>query len=100
VVKALVEAIHLFSTDKPASIRVLARWTRTQDREVLDELYQMYAGKYLLKAPAPSEKGIKAVLESLADRMPGAKTANPRDFFDDSFVRELVDSGFLKTLYK
>jgi ABC-type nitrate/sulfonate/bicarbonate transport system substrate-binding protein len=100
MVKALVEAIHLFNTDKAASIRVLARWTRTQDREVLDELYQMYSGKYLLKAPAPSEKGIKAVLESLADRMPAAKTANPRDFFDDSFVRDLVDSGFLKTLYK
>ncbi len=100
VVKALVEAIHLFKTDKAASIRVLARWTRTQDREVLDELYQTYSGKYLLRAPAPSEKGVRAVLESLSDRVPGAKTANPRDFFYDGFVRELVDSGFLKTLYQ
>jgi len=100
VIRALVEAIHLFKTDKAASIRVLARWTKTQDREVLDELYQTYSGKYLLRAPAPSEKGVKAVLDSLSDRVPGAKTATPRDFFDDGFVRELVESGFLKSLYQ
>ena len=100
VVKALVEAIHLFKTDKAASIRVLAHWTKTQDREVLDELYQTYSGKYLLRAPAPSEKGVRAVLDSLADRMPAAKTANPRDFFNDGFVRELVESGLLKSLYQ
>jgi NitT/TauT family transport system substrate-binding protein len=100
VVRALVEAIHLFKTDKAASIRVLSRWTKTQDREVLEELYQTYSGKYLLRAPAPSEKGVKAVLDSLADRVPGAKTANPREFFDDGFVREFVESGFLKSLYQ
>ncbi len=100
VVRALVEAIHLFKTDKAASIRVLARWTKTQDSEVLDELYDMYSGKYLLKVPAPSEKGIRAVLDSLSDRVPGAKTANPRDLFDDGFVRELVESSFLKNLYQ
>ena len=100
VIRALVEAIHLLKTDKAASIRVLARWTKTQDSEVLDELYQTYSGKYLLRASAPSEKGVRAVLDSLSDRVPGAKTANPRDFFDDGFVRELVESGFLKSLYQ
>jgi ABC-type nitrate/sulfonate/bicarbonate transport system substrate-binding protein len=100
VVKSLVEAIHRIKTDKPGAIRVLSRWTKTQDKEVLDELYQTYSGPYLLRAPAPSEKGVRAVLDSLADRAPAAKTANPKDFFDDSFVRELVDSGFVKSLYQ
>jgi ABC-type nitrate/sulfonate/bicarbonate transport system substrate-binding protein len=100
IVRALVEAIHLFKTDKAASLRVLARWTKSMDREVLDELYQTFSGKYLLRAPAPSEKGIRAVLDSLSDRVPAAKTAAPKDFFDDGFVRELVDSGFVKNLYQ
>jgi ABC-type nitrate/sulfonate/bicarbonate transport system substrate-binding protein len=99
-VKALVEAIYRFKTDKPASIRVLAHWTKTQDREVLDELYQIYSGANLLRAPAPSEKAVRAVLDSLSDRVPSAKSANPKDFIDDGFVRELVESGFLKSLYK
>ena len=38
MIRALVEAIHLFKTDKAASLRVLARWTKSMDREVLDEL--------------------------------------------------------------
>jgi len=99
VVRALVEAIHRFKTDKAASLRVLARWTKTSDRDVLDELYQKYAGSNLARAPAPSEKGVRAVLDSMADRVAGAKTANPKDFIDDSFLRELVDNGFLKSLY-
>src|SRR5262245_26542971 len=100
VVRALVEAINLFKADKAASVRVLAHWTKTQDPEVLDDLYRTYSGKYLLRAPAPSEKGVRAVLDSLSERLPGAKTANPRDFFEDSFVRELVESGFLKSVYQ
>jgi ABC-type nitrate/sulfonate/bicarbonate transport system substrate-binding protein len=100
VIRALVQAIHLFKTDKTASIRVLGRWTKTEDREVLDELYRTYSGNYLLRAPAPTDKGVKAVLDSLSDRVPGAKTANPKEFFDESFVRELVESGFLKSLYQ
>src|SRR5262249_46934721 len=100
VTRALVEAIHRFKTDKAASLRVLARWTKTSDREVLDELYSIYAGPYLPRAPAPSEKGVRAVLDSMADRVAGAKTANPKDFIDDTLVRELVDSGFVKALYQ
>jgi ABC-type nitrate/sulfonate/bicarbonate transport system substrate-binding protein len=99
VIRALVEAIHRFKTDKAASLRVLARWTKTSDRDVLDELYQKYAGSNLARAPAPSEKGVRAVLDSMGDRVAGAKTANPKDFIDDSFVRELVDNGFVKSLY-
>jgi ABC-type nitrate/sulfonate/bicarbonate transport system substrate-binding protein len=100
VVKALVEAIHLLKTDKTESLRVLAHWTKTQERDVLDELYETYSGKYLLRTPLPSEKGIQAVLDSLSDRVPTAKSAKPQDFFDDGFVRELVETGFLKSLYK
>ena len=100
IVKALVEAIHRYKTDKSASIRVLAHWTKTQDREVLDELYQIYSGPNLPRAPGPSEKAVRAVLDSLSDRVPAAKSANPKDFVDDSFVRELVESGFLKSLYR
>lgn len=100
VVRALVEAIHRFKSDKVASLRVLARWTKTTDREVLEELYQIYSGSALARAPMPSEKGVRAVLDTLADRVPAAKSANPKDFIDDSFVRELVDGGFLKSLYQ
>lgn len=99
VVAAIIEAIHFLKTDKNGSIRVLARWTKSRDREVLEELYNTYATKHLPRVPNPTLGGVKAVLESLSDRIPKAGTADPKEFIDDRFVRELVDSGFLKNLY-
>lgn len=99
VVAAIIEAIHFLKTDKSGSIRVLARWTKSRDGEVLEELYNTYATKHLPRVPNPTLGGVKAVLESLSDRIPKAGTADPKEFIDDRFVRELVDSGFVKNLY-
>jgi ABC-type nitrate/sulfonate/bicarbonate transport system substrate-binding protein len=43
---------------------------------------------------------LKAVLEELADRNPKAKEADPKKFFDDSFVRQMQASGFIDSLYR
>jgi len=43
------------------------------------------------------EDNIKAVL-SVADH-PKAATADPKEFFDNRFVKELEDTGFVKELY-
>jgi ABC-type nitrate/sulfonate/bicarbonate transport system substrate-binding protein len=99
VVAAIVQAIHFMKTDKEGSIKVLARWTKSRDREVLEELYNTYATKHLPRVPSPTLGGVKAVLETLSDRIPKAGTADPKEFIDDRFVRELVDSGFVKNLY-
>jgi len=48
----------------------------------------------------PTVDGLKAVLEELADRNPKAKEADPKKFFDDSFVRQLQSSGFIDALYR
>ena len=99
VIAAIVQAIHFMKTDKEGSIKVLARWTKSRDREVLEKLYNTYATKHLPRVPSPPLGGVKAVLETLSDRIPKAGTADPKEFIDDRFVRELVDSGFVKNLY-
>jgi hypothetical protein len=43
------------------------------------------------------EEAIRTVL-SLSDN-PKAATANPKDFYDNSLLKELDDSGFVKELY-
>jgi hypothetical protein len=47
--------------------------------------------------PYASAPGIRSVLQNLAPRQPKAATANPEDFFDNSFLKEIENSGFTKT---
>jgi hypothetical protein len=53
----------------------------------------------MLRVPRTSLEGVKTILEGL-DRIPAAKTADPRRFVDSSLIDELEKEGFLKTLYK
>jgi hypothetical protein len=37
------------------------------------------------------------VLQNLAPRQPKAATANPEEFYDNSFLKRIEDSGFTKS---
>ena len=47
--------------------------------------------------PCFTEENIRAVL-SVADHPKGA-TADPKDFFDNRYIKELEESGFIKEIY-
>jgi hypothetical protein len=61
--------------------------------------------KQLLKSlipikPYPTLKGFKTVFAELAEKVPAAKTANPKDFVDTRFLEEFDRSGFIDGMYK
>ena len=99
-VTALVEAIARMKTDKPFATKVMGKYLRMSDQELLSEAYDIYVQKYLLKVPLPEIEGIKAVLDELAPRNPKAQKEDPKRFFNDGFVRQLESSGFIDKLYR
>jgi hypothetical protein len=78
----------------------MGKYLRIADTATLAEAYDIYVQKYLLKVPLPTTDAVKAVLEELADRNPKAKEADPKKFFDDSFVRQMQSSSFIDALYR
>jgi hypothetical protein len=51
--------------------------------------------------PYPTQNGVKAILDSLAETvMTDAKKAEPGTFVDVSFVQELEKSGWIDRLYR
>jgi hypothetical protein len=78
----------------------MSKFLRTTDMEQLSEAYDIYANKFLLRAPLPTIEAIHAVLDELESRNPKAKGQDPKKFFDDRFVRELQSSGFIDGLYR
>jgi NitT/TauT family transport system substrate-binding protein len=94
----MIEGAKILRTDEESSLRALAKHTRIADREVLRQSYT-YMKPYFLKAPYPSFRSIKDTLDILAKEMPKAKDANPRDFFDNSILKEIEASGYIEALY-
>jgi NitT/TauT family transport system substrate-binding protein len=97
---AQVEAIARAKRDKTLALQVMGKYLRLTDPELLSEAYDIYVEKHLLKVPLPTIEAMKTVLEELAGRNSKAREVDPRKFFDDRFVRQLQESGFIDSLYR
>ncbi len=94
--RGYVAAIKVVNEDSDISKRALAKYLATSDGAILDEAYQAYRGIYP-KVPYTTEEQVRSIL-AVADH-PKAAGADPKDFFDNRFIKELEDTGFIKELY-
>ncbi len=97
--KALVEGIYIYKTQKDFSKKVIANYMRVSDLEAVDDSYQFFS-RLVPSKPYPTLEGIKEALAEIAETDPKARSARPEDFADLSFVKELDESGFIDALYK
>ena len=91
--KAYIEGIYYAFANKPSMLKVLAKYMRNNEQDVLDYSYQHYL-KRTPKKPYPTMKGIQNMIEMSAPQIPQAKTAKPEQFVDLSFLQELEKEGF------
>lgn len=101
-IKAFVEGVAYFKKNKEESMRILMKKMRIEKgkENYLERSYHLYAGQYIENVPAASVTGAKTVLEFLVKDFPKAKTADPNSFIDNSLVKPLEDSGFIKAFYQ
>ena len=102
--KGYIEGIAYFKKNKKESIEIMQKKLRIQsqqERDVryLDLSYNLLASKMYIEAPYPSIRAIQTILDKIAEEDPKAKERDAKSFADDSFVKELDDSGFIKALY-
>jgi NitT/TauT family transport system substrate-binding protein len=100
VMKAYVEGIHYYKTNRPESIAILAKYLKTNDSELLNEVYTDLGLTLTPQKPYPTLRGIDIMLRELAARDSKAKTARPEEFVDLTFIKELDASGYIDRLYK
>jgi NitT/TauT family transport system substrate-binding protein len=98
-ITAYSEGVHRLFTDKDLGMKIIAKYTRTQDREVLESSYA-YATNFIEKTPRLPVKGLETILEQLAATNPKAKQHKAEDFVDASFYNDLDKSGFFKNLWR
>lgn len=100
--KGFVEGVAYFKRNKEDSMRILMKKMRVEKGKetYLERSYNLFATQYLEAAPYPSVVGTRTVLEFMAKDFPKAKTADPNSFIDNSLIKPLDDSGFIKGLYQ
>jgi NitT/TauT family transport system substrate-binding protein len=99
-VKSYIEATHRTKTDRQTAMKILAKYLRLTDKDLLEKTYDSSVlDSKLPPKQYPSLDGIKTILDQAALKDPKAKVAKPADFVDSRFIEEFDKSGFIDNLY-
>jgi NitT/TauT family transport system substrate-binding protein len=98
--KAYIEAAALARKDKSFAFKVMGKYFRTDDRDILEESYDSVLKSNLSIPPYPSVQGIVTILQSIEKQNPKAKGAKAEEFYDSRLVKELEQTGFIKSVLR
>jgi ABC-type nitrate/sulfonate/bicarbonate transport system substrate-binding protein len=95
-IQASVEGIALFHNNRELALEVLERWNGVRDRDYAEIMYDR--GQWTSREPFPCYDGIAKTLELYDSNE--LRRYSPEDFYDDSLIRELAESGFVRSFYR
>lgn len=90
--KGLIEGICYYKTHKEQSFKVMSKYMRIQDREVLEENFRAY--DHSLR-PYATDAELEIPIQEVSKSEPKALKANPAQFVDHSILKELETTGFI-----
>ncbi len=101
--KGYIEGIAYFKKNKKESLDIMGRKLRiqsSQERDVryLEMSYNLMTAAYS-DVPYPSLRAVQSIVDKIAEEDPKVKEREVRSFVDDTLVKELESSGFIKSLY-
>lgn len=97
---AYIEGAALAKRDGAFARKVMAKYFKSEDREILDESYEWIVKQNFTLPPYPAIPGLATILKSVEARNPKAKSMKPEDFADMGIVQELDRSGFIANVTK
>lgn len=90
--KAMIEGVAIYKSNKEFAMKVLSKYMKVQDRDVLEENFKEY--DFPLK-PYPSREYFELPIQEVGKKDPKVLKENPDRFTDLSLVKELESSGFI-----
>jgi ABC-type nitrate/sulfonate/bicarbonate transport system substrate-binding protein len=103
LLKAMVDAIHFFKTNKKDTIDLINKTCRdvlrVQSDEELDAFYESRAQEFQRK-PYPNMDAIQNVFQLGLKIRPEIKDFNPLIMWDMHHLRAIDDSGYIDKLYQ
>jgi NitT/TauT family transport system substrate-binding protein len=95
--KAMIEGVHRYKADKEFSLKVLAKYMKLQDREVLEENFREYD---FPTSPYPAKEYFELPIQEVGKKDPRVLKEKPEKYADMSLVKEIEDSGFIEKMHQ
>ena len=92
LLRALRAGIERYYSDKNFAMKVIGKYTKEPDNEMIDKSYEFYRKAGFRRDLMISEPGIQGILDFLSETVPEAKKASPGQFFDDRLLRQVNSS--------
>jgi ABC-type nitrate/sulfonate/bicarbonate transport system substrate-binding protein len=93
--KAMIEGVHFYKANKEFALKVLSKYMKLQDREVLEENFREYDFPV---RPYPAKEYFELPIQEVGKKDPKVLKEPPERFADMSLVKELDSSGFIDKL--
>src|SRR5688500_1456980 len=94
---AYSEGTERLYQDKELAMKVIGKYTKTNDREALAAAYS-FATTFVERPPELPYKAVETILTQLAEKDSKAKNFKSEDFIESTFYTELEKSGFFKSI--
>jgi NitT/TauT family transport system substrate-binding protein len=98
--RAYVEGIHRFKTDKRFALATLEKHTRLKTTPATERVYDVFIQRYLKRVPEATAEDIQTILDEIAASRPLPQGVVPQRFVESRFIKEIVSSGFADSLYQ
>jgi NitT/TauT family transport system substrate-binding protein len=99
VMKTFIEGLRYYKENREFVLKVTADFAQNRDPNVLNPTYDVVT-RFQDRVPYVNMKGIEFMLKTLELRDPRAKTFDPANVVDSSFIQELEKSGFIDAVWK
>jgi NitT/TauT family transport system substrate-binding protein len=93
--KAMIEGVHYYKANKEFSMKVIGKYMKVEDREVIEENFREY--DFPLK-PYPAKEYYTLPIQEVGKKDPKVLKEDPDRFADQSLVKELDANGFIDKL--
>ncbi|MBI2540006.1 MAG: ABC transporter substrate-binding protein [Deltaproteobacteria bacterium] len=91
-VRAYVEGMHRYRTDREFTVRVQREYSGITDQSIAEETYDV-TRPGMPDLPRPVLPALKKALEIMSRQLPAAAGADPAQFVEEKFIREIESEG-------
>jgi len=96
--KAMAEAVVLSRKEPAVAKKAISKYVKIEGAPTVDGTYEAFAPYWAMNLAVRPE-AIRAQFDYLDEKeFPNAKNADPKEFFDNSFVNALEKSGFFQKI--
>ena len=97
--KGFIEGVRYAATNKDETKKLIAKYLKVTDAELLEATYQSYLQVTDYGGYAKLD-GVQNAMDEVAQRVAVVKTKKPEDFVNTRFLKELEKEGFLNHFRK